>query len=241
MTNFPRYAIYFAAEPGSALDRFGAELLGYDAHRGIDVTFPTGMGLPPDWREMTHDPRKYGFHATLKPPMALQAGKTESELIAACAGFAGTPRAIPAIKTVIDSIAGFVAILPAAPCSELESLAADCVRQFDSFRAPLTEQDRLRRNAAGLTARQRFYLDRWGYPYVFDEYRFHMTLTGRLDADRRASVLAMLQDRFPNAGASVLAIDSIALFRQEEAGRRFRVIGRWRLQRRSGERNALTQ
>lgn len=240
MTNFPRYAIYFAAEPGSALDRFGTELLGYDAHRGIDVPFPTGKGLPDDWREMTDDPRKYGFHATLKPPMTLTPGKTESELIAACASFAGAPRAIPAIEPVIDSIDDFVAIVPAAPSSELEELAADCVREFDSFRAPLTEQDRARRSPSKLTARQRDYLDRWGYPYVFEQFRFHMTLTGRLDADRRAPVLEILRDRFRGAGATTLAIDSIALFRQE-AGRRFRVVGRWRLQQASGERNALMQ
>lgn len=231
MTNFPRYAIYFAAEPGSALDRFGAALLGYDAHRGIDVAFPTGMGLPADWREMTEDPRKYGFHATMKPPMALATGKTERELIAACSGFAGTPRAIPTIRPVIDSIDGFVAVVPDAPCSDLENLAADCVRAFDPFRAPLTERDRARRNPAKLTRRQCDYLDRWGYPYVFDEFRFHMTLTGRLDADRRTSVLAVLQDRFRAVGATSLAIDSIALFRQEQASRRFRVVGRWPLKR----------
>ena len=227
MTNFPRYAIYFAAEPGSALDRFGTELLGYDAHRGIDVPFPTG--IPSDWREMTDDPRKYGFHATMKPPLALAPGKAESELMAACASFAGTPRAIPEIKPVIDSIDGFLAIVPAESDPDLENLAADCVRDFDPFRAPLTERDRARRNPARLTPRQRDYLDRWGYPYVFDEFRFHMTLTGRLDADRRSSVLAMLRDRFRDVGAAALAIDSIALFRQEEAGRRFRVIGRWPL------------
>lgn len=230
MTNFPRYAIYFAADPGSALDRFGTELLGYDTHRGIDVPFPTGMGLPADWREMTDDPRKYGFHATMKPPMALAPGKAESELMAACASFAGAPRAIPEIKPVIDSIDGFLAIVPAESNLDLENLAADCVREFDPFRAPLTERDRARRNPARLTPRQRDYLDRWGYPYVFDEFRFHMTLTGRLDADRRSSVLEMLRDRFRDVGAAALAIDSIALFRQEEAGRRFRVIGRWPLQ-----------
>ena len=238
MTNFPRYAIYFAAEPGSALDRFGAELLGYDAHRGIDVPFPTG--IPSDWREMTDDPRKYGFHATMKPPMALAPGNTESELLAACTSFAGAPRAIPEIKPVIDSIDGFLAIVPAESNPDLENLAADCVREFDPFRAPLTERDRARRNPARLTPRQRDFLDRWGYPYVFDEFRFHMTLTGRLDADRRSSVLDMLPHRFRDVGAAALAIDSIALFRQQEAGRRFRVIGRWPLQRASGERNALT-
>ena len=229
MANFPRYAIYFAPEPGSALDRFGAELLGYDAYQGADVPFPLGAGLPPDWREMTQDPRKYGFHATLKPPMALTPGKSENDLMVACAAFGGAPRAVPVIKPVVDVISGFIALVPAEVPADLERLAADCVREFDPFRAPLTEEDRARRNPSKLTPRQREHLDGWGYPYVFEEFRFHMTLTGRLDPNRHAPVLAMLRDRFRDSGVGDLAIDRIALFRQDEPDRRFRVIGNWPL------------
>ncbi|MCA6119337.1 DUF1045 domain-containing protein [Bradyrhizobium sp. WSM 1738] len=229
MGNYPRYAIYFAPEPGSVLDRFGAELLGYDAHQGADVPFPSGMRLPPEWREITHDPRKYGFHATLKPPMALAPGKSEDELAAACAGFASAPRAIPVIEPVVDTISGFIAVVPSAASADLERLAAACVREFEPFRAPLTEEDRARRSPSKLTPRQRDYLDRWGYPYVFEEFRFHMTLTGRLDAGH-APLLEMLRDRFRESGVHSLAVDRIALFRQDEPDRRFRVIGNWLLQ-----------
>jgi len=229
MANFPRYAIYYAPEPGSILDRFGAELLGYDAHAGIDVPFPSATELPPDWHELTQDPRKYGFHATLKPPMTLAPGKSEDELTAACEAFAKVPRAIPVIKLVVETISGFIAIVPAMACPDLERFAADCVREFDSFRAPLTEADRARRNPSKLLPRQRDYLDKWGYPYVFEEFRFHMTLTGRVDASRRATVLEMLQDRFRDSGVNSLSIDRIGLFRQDQADRRFHAIDRWLL------------
>jgi putative phosphonate metabolism protein len=229
MANHPRYAIYFAPESGSVLDRFGAELIGYDAYRGVDVPFPSDVKLPGEWREMTADPRKYGFHATLKPPMALAPGKSEDELMAACAAFAGAPRAIPVIKPVVDVISGFVALVPAAASADLERLAADCVSKFEPFRAALTEQDRARRNPVRLTARQNDYLERWGYPYVFEEFRFHMTLTGRLDAGR-APVIEMLRERFRASGVCDLAVDRIALFRQDGPDRRFRVIGDWPLQ-----------
>ena len=228
MVNYPRYAIYFAAESGSALDRFGAELIGYDAYRGADVPFPSGMKLPGEWREMTADPRKYGFHATLKPPMALAPGKSEDELIAACAAFAATPRPIPMIEPIVDIISGFIALVPATVSADLERLAADSVSDFDPFRAPLTEPDRARRNPAKLTPRQRDYLERWGYPYVFEEFRFHMTLTSRLDAGN-APVLDMLRDRFRDSGVRDFAIDRIALFRQDGPDRRFCVIGNWPL------------
>src|SRR5438105_2316155 len=83
-------AIYHVAAPGTDLDRFGAQLLGYDAYSGEDLPFPEGiMQIAPDWRDLTKDPRKYGFHATLKAPMSLSPGKTEPELLAACEAFAG--------------------------------------------------------------------------------------------------------------------------------------------------------
>ena len=104
MAHFPRYAIYYAAARGGALDRFGAAHLGYDAWTGDELPFPDG--LPPDWLELTQNPRKYGFHATLKPPFALAPGKSESELTAACADLARTPRPIPVIAPVVRSISG---------------------------------------------------------------------------------------------------------------------------------------
>lgn len=232
MENPPRYAIYYAPAPGSALDHFGATILGYDAQQAVDLPFPNAIGLP-DWSELTRDPRRYGFHATLKAPMALAPGADEDAIVAACAAFAAMPRAIPVIRPVVDTIDGFAAIVPAQPSAELEDLAAACVRDFDSFRAPLTEQDRARRNPAKLSQRQRDYLDRWGYPYVFDEFRFHMTLTGRLDAGRRTPVLETLRRLFGNGSTDGLAIDRIALFRQGQPDQRFRVIGNWPLQHRA--------
>jgi len=232
MATFPRYAIYYVAAPGTDLDRFGAQLLGYDAYTGEDLPFPHGiMQTAPDWRDLTRDPRKYGFHATLKAPMSLAPGTTESELLAACESFAGKPQAIAVIAPVAGSISGFIAVVPAEPSPELERLAADCIREFDSFRAPLTPQDRARRNPSDLTPRQRGYLDRWGYPYVMEEFRFHMTLTGRLDAERREPILAMLRDSLSSTRIKTLAIDRIALSRQENANSRFRVVRHWELRR----------
>jgi putative phosphonate metabolism protein len=229
MANYPRYAIYYAPAPGSSLDRFGAALLGYDAHHGSDLPFPGDM--PADWRELTLDPRKYGFHATLKAPMALAPARSEGELAAACAAFAATPRAIPVITPAVDTIEGFIAIVPGTREAALEGLAAACVREFDAFRAPLTDEDRARRNPARLTPRQRDHLDRWGYPYVFEEFRFHMTLTGRLDAARHGPVLSMLRQRFGETGIHHLPVDRLALFRQHDAGSRFRIVGHWPLAR----------
>lgn len=230
MADSPRYAIYYAPESGSALDRFGAHLLGYDAYRGDELPFPDG--IVPDWRELTQDPRKYGFHATLKAPISLADGKTETELLAACASFAEASRPIPIITPVVNAISDFIAIVPGERSAQLESLAADCVRAFDSFRTPLTTEDRARRNPSKLTPRQCDYLDHWGYPYVMEEFRFHMTLTGRLQPERREAMVAMLRERFAALEIASLVIDRIALFRQDSASARFGIIGHWPLRAR---------
>ncbi|WP_407185946.1 DUF1045 domain-containing protein [Bradyrhizobium centrosematis] len=230
MTGFPRYAIYFAAGRNSPLSRFGAELLGYDAYSGDELSFPQdALQVAPDWRDVTSDPRKYGFHATLKAPMALASGRTEAELMAACAAFAGKARPRPVIAPIVDTISGFIAVIPARPVEALQQLAADCVRDFDSFRTALTAEDRARRKPEKLSERQRDYLDRWGYPYVMEEFRFHMTLTGRLDAERRGPILEMLRARFAALRIETLEIDRIALFRQDDGKARFRIIGEWTL------------
>lgn len=223
----PRYAIYYAPAAGSALDRFGTTLLGYDARSGNDVIFPDDTAAIPDWRGLTDDARKYGFHATLKAPFRLAEGATEAELSTACAAFAAVPRAIPLIRPIVDAISGFIAMIPGDRSDALQDLAADCVRSFDRFRAPLTPEDRARRKPEALSPRQVEYLDRWGYHYVMEEFRFHMTLTCRLGAERRGSILDKLQARFAEIGLQQLAIDRIAVFRQSDSASRFRIIGEW--------------
>ena len=230
MATFPRYAIYYVSAPGGELDRFGTRLLGYDAFTGEDLPFPDDIvQMAPDWRDLARDPQKYGFHATLKAPLSLADGKTEPELLAACESFAEASRTIPVIRPVVNSMSGFIAVVSAEPSAELIRLAADCVSEFDSFRAPLTSEDRTRRNPSDLTPRQCEQLDRWGYPYVMEDFRFHMTLTGRLNGERRESVLTMLRNSFSAIGLKTLAIDRIALFRQDNAVSRFRIINHWTL------------
>jgi putative phosphonate metabolism protein len=232
MTDSPRYALYYAPAPRSELGRFGAHLLGYDAFSRKTVRFPVDIEQAlPDWGELTQDPRKYGFHATLKAPMVLADGKSEAELLAACETFAQTARPIPAIAPVIDAIGDFIAIVPSRPSAELQALAADAVGYFDDFRAPLTASDRARRNPERLTPRQRDYLERWGYHYVMEEFRFHMTLTGRLSTERREAVLAILRQRFAALNMNSIAVDRLALFRQSDANSRFQIVRHYNLTR----------
>lgn len=230
MSQCPRYAIYFVPAADSALYRFGASLIGYDAYSGHPLAFHEGIEAEVEgWERFTNDPRKYGFHATLKAPISLAAGKNESELIAAMGEFAQTPRAIPVITPTIRSISRFIAIVPETRCEELQAFAQDCVTMLDSFRAPLTAADRERRNLSALSERQITYLDRWGYPYVLEEFRFHMTLAGSLPANRLEVVTTTLQQRFATLGLTSIPIDRLTLLRQDDATSRFKVIRHWPL------------
>src|SRR4029077_13718977 len=96
---------------------------------------------------------------------------------------------------------------------------------FERFCLPLTREERGKRLAGGLSAGQIAHLDRWGYPYVFDDFRFHMTLTGPLPVERRDDVPARLRRSLaPAGGDQPDAIDRIGLFKQDGADARFRVI-----------------
>ena len=223
MSPYPRYAIYYVPAAGDPLYRLGARALGYDGFSGNAIEFPTEITQRvTDWPEVTTDPRKYGFHATLKAPFALAPGRTEAELRKAFAGFAAP--ATSNIPFVVSSISSFIAVIPAAPSAELSGLAQACVEAFDAFRAPLTDHDRARRRPDRLTARQLGYLDRWGYPYVAEEFRFHMTLTGSLPRQRHDTIVPLLRELFADITATPRSIDRVALFYQADAAARFRII-----------------
>jgi putative phosphonate metabolism protein len=224
--NEARYAVYFVPAPDSDLYGFGSAMLGYDAYSGDDLPRPADLDIDdPDWRALTEEPRRYGFHATLKAPFRLAPSRREEELIAAVRAFACRPREIAQIAPQVRLLGAFTAIVPRAPAAALAALAAACTTEFDQFRAPLSEQERARRNPSRLSERQVSQLDRWGYPYVFDDFRFHMTLTGPLPVERRDDVPARLRESFARAwGDRPIAVDRIGLFKQAHAGARFRVL-----------------
>jgi hypothetical protein len=221
----PRYAIYFVPAADSALYRFGAAALGYDCYTGNDIGFPDPLPVEQAiWRDLTGEPRRYGFHATLKAPFHLANETGESDLVEEFRRFSGSIHSAPVFEPMIAAMQGFIAIIPTAADAAIDRLAAACVTAFDRFRAPLSAEDRNRR-VIGLSERQVGNLDRWGYPFVFDDFRLHLTLTGRLDADRQAAVQSFLRDRFVAAcGSRLLPVDRLALLRQDRPDVRFVVI-----------------
>lgn len=228
-----RYAIYLAPESGSALARFGAAWLGRDAETGAEVAQPELDGLAAArLRAVTEAPRHYGFHGTLKPPFHLAGGAEAAELTAALAAFAGQRRGFDVPELVVRPIGDFVALVPAAPSPALSQLAAECVVAFDCFRAPPDPAELAKRHAAGLSPRQAELLARWGYPYVLDEFRFHLTLTGALDdAAERARIAALAAGAAAPCLRQAFPVRDLCLFHQPDRATPFRIVARFPLAR----------
>jgi putative phosphonate metabolism protein len=222
-----RYALYYAPESHSELWKFGSDVIGYDAANGQHGSVPSFCGMLSDrWNELVSEPRKYGFHATLKAPFHLARGIDEAALMVAIERFAATTRAAPIDGFEVASIGPFIALRPKGDASSLNALASAIVRHFEPFRAPLSADDRARRLKSPLTERQIDYLDRFGYPYVHDEFRFHMTLTGPLHSDDRDAALEILKVAYQEQGGrNPSLVDRICLFKQETPSSRFRIIG----------------
>lgn len=223
MKRFRRFGIY--AVPEGDLYTAGAAWLGWDSATGTPLPHPTVAGLPQPPEDMTATPRKYGFHGTIKPPFFLAEGTDADGLDAAMAAFCAGQPAIALPPLVVKRLGGFVAIVPDAPDAALAALAAATVETLDPFRAPPSAAELTRRRKAGLSDRQEALLQRWGYPYVMEEFRFHLTLTGRLptaDADAAQQALAT---HFAPLVAAPVTLASLCLMGEDDQGR-FHLIHR---------------
>lgn len=225
-----RFALYIAPPADHPLHRFAAAWLGWDAENGRSREPGPAAGLSAARiAALTAEPRRYGFHATLKPPFRLAEGCDEGQLILALEHFVSTRQPLRLPRLHLAKIGHFLALRPSTASPALNALAADCVRDFDRFRAPPSEAELARRRAAGLSPRQEQYLLDWGYPYVLEEFRPHFTLTGRLDNAAEAAALEryLAQATAPFSREEYL-VEDICLFVQNGKAAPFRIAGRYR-------------
>lgn len=232
---YERYAIYYTPEPGSTLDLFGQRWLGRNELGEAVTPFAAAAGLP-DYADIIAAPRRYALHGTLMAPFRLRGDATPEALQSALAAFAATWPAIEAPPLALQQLGDFLTLQPSksgdtvGSSGEIADLAAACVRTFNGFRAPLGDADLARRAPERLTPHQRELLMAWGYPYVFDEFRFHITLTGPLTAGRIGEVAGLLQKLLPDFSEEpVFAVRSVCLFGDPGHGQPFRLVARYPL------------
>ena len=212
---FTRYAIFYTF-PSSPIADFCAAWLGWDIARGVAIAHPKLDEL--DVAAITDVPRKYGAHGTIKPPFVLADGMTQSGLLDAVANLCGNTQAVAMDKLELASLGRFLALCPLCETQALTNLAAQVVRDLDRFRAPMSADELARRSSANLTQTQQTNLNIWGYPHVMDAFKFHITLTGRLDKQTLTQVKSTLEPMITPLLPQPFHIDSLTLVGQREDG-----------------------
>jgi hypothetical protein len=203
-----RAAIYWAPGAGDLLARLGNEWLGRDAERNVRVRQPGIPGI----EEFTAAPRHYGFHCTLRPPMRLATGWNDFHAAARRVAAATRPFSLPPLQ--LQSLDGFLALTLACPCADMQALADRCVAETNACRLAPGPEELARRRAAGLSPRQEQYLQEYGYPYVMQEWLFHLTLTCRLSPAEGPAMMARAADHFAAALAVPRRVEEICIFTQ---------------------------
>jgi len=204
----PRYAIYYSPEPGSPLDAFGRSWFGGSP--------PTATKLSAKRiAELSESSRRYGFHGTLKPPFGLNPATTLNSLLDAAHVFARTlaPIEIPPLELAI--IGKFIALTPVTQSAALEKLSAACVRAFEAFRVPLSDEQLESYKLNRLTVHQEQMLEHWGYPYVMEEFRFHISVTDRIDdSNERDEVMTALETLAAPVLGKAIVVRDLTVFGQ---------------------------
>lgn len=221
-----RYALYFAPEVGSQWWLAGCQWLGRDTAAMRSLAQPAIPGIAPALlHNLTRDARRYGFHATLKAPFRLAEGQDAVALDQALSIFCRQQCQVIIPAPQVQWMGNFLALRPNAECPAIDALALRCVRHFAAMSAPLNSTELKRRNSQILSARQQELLQRWGYPYTEEEFRFHLSLSDAMHyADE--SVASILRDAAVKhfQMTETMCVKGIALCGEETPGADFRLL-----------------
>ncbi|ERD99614.1 DUF1045 domain-containing protein [Pseudogulbenkiania ferrooxidans] len=216
-----RYAIYYAPRPDSELWRAGCRWLGRDALSGGALTQPEVPGIGAEGLAgLTGEAARYGWHATLKAPFVLRPDLDEGALLRRTAGLAAAFQPF-ALNLEVGWLDDFLALRPAAPLPRLDELAVACVAALE----PMADRSGPAKSRPGLSLRQDELCRRWGYPYVFEQFRFHLTLSGSLArGSQTAAALEAAARRHFSGLVAAAGIEGVALFVERTPGGPFRYL-----------------
>jgi putative phosphonate metabolism protein len=224
-----RYAVYFAPAPDDPWWAFGSGWIGRCAVTGRPLDPPRIEGIDAaQFARLTASPRRYGFHATLRAPFRPAPGVSARTLCEALERLLMTTQDFELPPLHVALIDDFLALVPAAADARIEAIAATCVTGTDALRAPLEAAELARRRAGGLDAREEALLQRWGYPWVLDLFRFHLSLTGPLGDAGAALVTRLAEGARALTPAQPPRFDAVCVFEEPGPGADFRLVERIR-------------
>jgi len=221
-TEIHRHAAYYAPAQQSRLAQLGAQWLGRCAQSRRVV-------LQPDFPQCTAEAlrgytaaaTRYGWHATMKAPFALNPGLEIDAIPAAFQAFAQSQTALTLPPLTLRNMGDYLALVPEAPSSALQELAFDCVRALHPLATPLSDTQVAQRRLTPLTPAQDAMLLQWGYPFVGHQFQWHMTLTGSLRKLTQREVRGLqdaARDWFSPVLNQPVELDAICWFVESVAG-----------------------
>ena len=236
MTNYKRVAIYFLPKKNSSLENFGKNLLGRDINKKKKISLTRrqkyfisrGFTFFDELKDYCEQPAKYGFHATLKAPFRLKRNvKTKNfyDVISHIAAQHSRFK-IKGLKIVYSK--KFTFITSRKPNKLLRNLENDLVKHLDTFRAELNKTEIKKRIPDSLTFKQNKYLKEWGYPFVFDQFKFHMTLMNQNNNKLSNKQKLELEKLIYKISNNVIEFNEISLLGENKNGH-FEEIKRFKL------------
>ncbi|BCS89875.1 DUF1045 domain-containing protein [Pseudodesulfovibrio sediminis] len=222
-----RYALYYAPERESTLDLFGRHFLGRCAETGKRYEQPN---LPDAGAEgvhgLTSSPRFYGFHGTIVPPFHLKDSSTPGALLERAQAFARSQPSCDLGTLSVKELGSFIALVPSQTLPVVR-LAEAGLRSFHHLREQPSLAEMERRRSRGLTVTQERLLATWGYPYVLEEFRFHLTLTDSIgDTRLRKKMVKSLHGLTAPFSRTTYAIREVCVFYQSDTASPFSLIKR---------------
>lgn len=219
-----RFAIYYAPPALSPWWQAGCTWLQRDPGGAPTQAAPIVPGLSRPLADLTSEPRRYGWHATLVAPFTCRPGIDSRAVLARAADWASRQRAfmLPVRVALLERFVAVQAAESAAALAArtvLSELAADAVRTFAPLRAAPSEAELAKRRTLRLSARQEALMLEWGYPFVFDEFRFHLTLSNSIESADAQAMLAWWTSRCATLGP--LPIEGVAIYVQAQPGEDF--------------------
>lgn len=210
-----RYAFYFSPPPHSELAAFGKLCLGRTAFRARQSDAKSTFADQARWQTLTTKPAHYGFHATLKAPFELKQNVSVKQLIDTAQAFVSKEAPITLTTLAPRLLSQFLALTLEEQPDTVASLAQRCVETFEGHRLPLSNTDIQHRLQQPLSDRQTTLLQQYGYPYVAEQFRFHMTLSGELP-NQDNDFLEWVSETFQSIVTCPPVLDRITLFWQTD-------------------------
>ena len=214
--NYKRYAIYYAPIENPELDLFGKCWLGWDPYKGEETTKSDLSKLPSfkKFSSLVLTPKQYGFHGTIKAPFKLKNEYTYNDLENKVREISKQIHSFYFDQLIIKKLGNFIGLIPTNNL-KVNAVSNKFVEELDYLRDELSENEIKKRKPHKLTSNQKQMLFKWGYPYVFDEFKFHLTLTSKLNVVEIDDVLRSLQNILKQVNLNKISFNNICIFGQK--------------------------